>query len=63
MSIVPASLGQPLEAGVARKLGSLLGHDFSRVRVHRDAAADHAARSVDALAYTVGSDLVFAAGE
>jgi hypothetical protein len=37
------------------------GHDFSRVRVHTDAKAAESARAVNALAYTVGSDVVFGA--
>jgi hypothetical protein len=38
------------------------GHDFSRVRVHTDTKAEESARSVNALAYTVGPDVVFGAG-
>jgi hypothetical protein len=38
------------------------GHDFSRVRVHTDARAASSARAVNALAYTVGEDIVFAPG-
>lgn len=38
------------------------GHDFSRVRVHRDAPAAASAREVAAHAYTVGHHLVFASG-
>jgi hypothetical protein len=38
------------------------GQDFSHVRVHTDAKADESARSVRALAYTVGRDVVFAGG-
>ena len=37
------------------------GYDFSRVRVHCDEAADQSARDVNAHAYTVGHDIVFAA--
>jgi hypothetical protein len=36
------------------------GHDFSRVRVHTGAAAEQSARDVNAHAYTVGHDIVFA---
>jgi len=36
------------------------GHDFSRVKVHTDDRAARSARDVQALAYTVGSDVVFA---
>jgi len=39
------------------------GYDFSRVRVHTDAKAAESAQTVNALAYTVGRDLVFGAGQ
>ena len=42
---------------------SRFGHDFAHVRVHADAGAAESARSVHALAYTVGSDVVFGAGQ
>lgn len=38
-------------------------YDFSGVRVHTDTQAAESARSVNALAYTVGSDVVFGAGQ
>jgi outer membrane protein OmpA-like peptidoglycan-associated protein len=38
------------------------GHDFSRVRVHTDAPAAESARAVQALAYTVGQEVVFGHG-
>lgn len=41
---------------------SHLGHDFSAVRIHDGPAADRSARAVAADAYTVGGDVVFAAG-
>jgi hypothetical protein len=37
-------------------------HDFGRVRVHTDEKAAESARAVNALAYTVGKHVVFAAG-
>jgi hypothetical protein len=37
--------------------------DFSQVRVHTDARAAQSAAAVDALAYTVGADIVFGAGQ
>ena len=37
--------------------------DFSNVRVHTDARAAESARAVGALAYTVGNNIVFAAGQ
>ncbi len=39
-----------------------LGHDFSRVRVHDDNRAGHSAATMNAHAYTVGSDVVFRRG-
>jgi len=37
--------------------------DFSRVRIHTDAQAANSARAVNAKAYTVGEDIVFASGK
>lgn len=53
-----ATPGQALDARLAEQLGSRLGHDFSRVRVHADAKAGASARAVDAKAYTVGEHIV-----
>lgn len=41
---------------------SRFGFDFGRVRVHTDGEAAAAAHRVNALAYTVGNDIVFGAG-
>jgi hypothetical protein len=38
-------------------------HDFSKVRIHTDSKAAESARAVNALAYTVGTDVVFGAGQ
>jgi len=57
------SPGQPLDAATRATLEPRLGHDFSHVRVHTDAQAAASARSVNALAYTVGRDVVFDAGQ
>ena len=40
-----------------------LGSDFTEVRIHTGGRADESARSIDALAYTVGSDVVFRSGQ
>ncbi len=53
------SPGQPLDSSTRAFFEPRFGHDFSRVRVHADEGADQSARSLNALAYTVGSDLVF----
>lgn len=42
---------------------SRFGHDFSAVRVHADAQAGRSAREIGALAFTAGSDIVFAPGQ
>ncbi|HEX2049184.1 MAG TPA: DUF4157 domain-containing protein [Actinomycetota bacterium] len=55
--------GEPLEPGARADMEKRLGHDFARVRVHRDAAAGESARAVGALAYTVGEHVVFAPGQ
>ncbi|MCE9672833.1 DUF4157 domain-containing protein [Myxococcus stipitatus] len=54
--------GQPLDAALRADFEPAFGHDFSHVRVHADGRADASARAVDALAYTVGRDIVFRAG-
>lgn len=59
---VLGSAGQPLDASPRAALERSLGHDFGRVRVHTDARAAASAQTVNALAYTVGHDLVFGAG-
>jgi Domain of unknown function (DUF4157) len=41
---------------------SRFGHDFAQVRVHTDGRAAESALAVDALAYTVGHDIVFGVG-
>lgn len=39
------------------------GYDFSQVRIHKDTQAAESAQVVDALAYTVGRDIIFGAGQ
>ena len=56
------SHGEPLDAPTRHLMETRFGHDFGRVRVHTDAVADASARAVNALAYTVGGDVVFASG-
>jgi hypothetical protein len=54
--------GQPLDTATRAYFEPRFGYDFSRVRIHSDTAAAKSARSVDARAYTFGSDIVFSAG-
>ena len=53
------SPGQPLDEGTRAVMESGYGHDFSDVRVHTGARAEESAQAVNALAYTVGQDVVF----
>jgi Domain of unknown function (DUF4157) len=56
------SSGEPLDQGTRGLMEARFGHDFSHVRVHADARAAASARAVQALAWTLGHDVVFAAG-
>lgn len=56
---VIGSGGTPLDPGTRADMESRFGQDFGDVRVHTDGAAQESARSVNAQAYTVGSDIVF----
>ena len=60
---VLSSPGQALDPATSRFMENRFGHDFSGVRVHTDNRAAESARSVNALAYTVGRDVVFGAGQ
>ena len=57
------SPGRPLDPAARAFMELRFGHDFSLVRVHTDAQSAASARAVDALAYTVGRDVVFGAGQ
>jgi Domain of unknown function (DUF4157) len=57
------SSGQPLDAATRAFMEPRLGHDFGRVRVHSDGQAAASAHAVDALAYTVGPQVVFGGGQ
>jgi len=55
--------GTPLEPAMQDQLAETLGDSFSDVRVHTDPLAGALARSVEARAFTTGSDIYFAEGE
>jgi hypothetical protein len=70
LPVAPASvhaalgaLGVPLETSVRGDMEEHFGNSFGSVRVHAEGAAAQSAHDVDALAYTVGSHVVFAPGE
>lgn len=54
--------GSALDASTRGFMESRLGADFGDVRIHTGSRATEAARSVQAHAYTVGSDVVFQDG-
>jgi len=65
-SSVPAVLrspGQPLNTSTRAFFEPRFGYDFSQVRVHTDSTAAVSARSLNALAFTVGHDVVFGTGQ
>lgn len=55
------SPGQPLDPAARAFMEPRFGYDFSQVRVHTDTKAAESALAVNALAYTVGRDIVFGA--
>lgn len=57
------SPGQPLDLSTRDFFEPRFGHDFSQVRVHTDFQAAKSAQAVNALAYTVGRDIVFDADQ
>ncbi len=57
--VVGSGGGSPLDTATREDMETRFGHDFGDVRVHTDAAAHDSAKSVNAQAYTVGSNIVF----
>jgi hypothetical protein len=55
--------GSPLPGSLRRELEPGFGTDFSNVRVHTDHRADALNRSLQARAFTTGTDLFFRSGE
>lgn len=55
--------GQPLDVAIRAFMEPRFRHDFSQVRIHTDARAAESARAINALAYTVGRDVVFGVGQ
>jgi hypothetical protein len=56
------SPGQPLDQATRASMEPRFGYDFSHVRIHTDERAARSAGAVNALAYTVGQDVVFGTG-
>ena len=54
---------QPIDGASRSFFESRFGHDFSHVRVHTDRRSAESASAMNALAYTVGNDVVFGANQ
>lgn len=55
--------GGALEEGVQQDMGRRFDFNFANVRVHADGAAQESAQGLASHAYTLGSDIVFNAGQ
>lgn len=55
--------GKSLDSSLQAKMGDAMGADFSGVRVHEDGASDALNSSIQARAFTTGSDIYFKQGE
>ncbi len=53
------SSGNPLDKSTKSFMEDRFGYDFSNVKIHTDSAAAKSAGSINALAYTSGSNIVF----
>jgi hypothetical protein len=61
--VLGSGRGDPLDQATRESMESRFGEDFSQVRVHTTAEASESAEAVNALAYTVGNDVVFGTGQ
>ncbi|HEU4326217.1 MAG TPA: DUF4157 domain-containing protein [Roseiflexaceae bacterium] len=55
--------GSPIPASDRSFFENRFGHDFSQIRIHTDSRAVETSRSLNARAFTVGTDIAFDAGE
>lgn len=60
---VLSDAGRPLEPPLRHDMEQRFDHDFSRVRVHVDAAAGQSAQDVNANAYAAGHHIAFGVGQ
>jgi Domain of unknown function (DUF4157) len=58
-----SSSGSPLDANTKEFMETRFRYNFSKVRIHTDAVAAASANSLNALAYTLGNNIVFAKGQ
>jgi Domain of unknown function (DUF4157) len=64
INTVPSGSGTPLDTSTKGFMESRFGggYDFSNVKIYADESAARSAESVNALAYTIGNNIVFGAG-
>lgn len=55
--------GQKLDQGLQRSMGKAMGTDFGGVRIHTDATSDRINQTIQAKAFTTGSDVFFRQGQ
>jgi hypothetical protein len=60
---VPTGEGRPMSPKLRSVFEERFGADFRKVRIHASEHAAESARALDAVAYTVGTDVVFDAGK
>jgi hypothetical protein len=63
ISNIRSNSGSPLDSSTKEFMESRFGHDFSKVKIHTDETAVRSPNLVDALAYTIGNDIVFGQGQ
>jgi hypothetical protein len=56
------SHGQSLNPTLREHMETFFNYDFSKVKIHTDKRAANSAQAINALAYTVGQDIVFGLG-
>jgi len=59
----PTGEGRPMSPKLRSMFEERFGEDFRKVRIHASEHAAESARALDAVAYTVGTDVVFDAGK
>ena len=55
--------GSPLDSSIRVFMEPKFGFDFSKVRIHTDEQAAISAQTINAMAYTVGNNIVFGRGQ
>jgi hypothetical protein len=61
--VINSSGGRSLDDGTRSFMESRFNYDFSRVKIHDNAPAAKSAGSINALAYTLGNNIVFNSGQ